>query len=64
MDQSVKEDDLAMNHIPVPANETNTSGTTGQNESEKAVPPDPTPKEDYSAWLQVWGAFCLNLNTW
>lgn len=24
----------------------------------------PPPKEDFFAWLQVVGAFALNLNTW
>ena len=64
MDQTGKEDDLAVNHIPAPQTKQNTSGTTGRNESEKAVPPGSTPKGDYFAWLQVWGTFCLNLNTW
>ncbi|PQE10385.1 major facilitator superfamily transporter protein [Rutstroemia sp. NJR-2017a WRK4] len=27
-------------------------------------PSPPVPKEDLTAWLQVIGAFCLNLNTW
>ena len=64
MDEIIEEKDLAVNRIPVPERETKTSGNTGPNESEKAVPRDPVPKEDWSAWLQVWGAFCLNLNTW
>lgn len=25
---------------------------------------DPPPKEDFFAWMQVVGAFALNLNTW
>lgn len=24
----------------------------------------PSPNEDWRAWLQVLGAFCINLNTW
>ena len=63
MDQTVKEGHLTVNPIPPPT-ETDTSGTSGHNESEKALPPDPTPNEDCSAWLQVCAAFCLNLNTW
>ncbi|TEY80419.1 hypothetical protein BOTCAL_0038g00170 [Botryotinia calthae] len=31
---------------------------------EDLVPNSFLPKEDYIAWLQVLGAFCLNLNTW
>ena len=53
MNETVEEDDRALNRIPVPTNEPNTGGDTGQNENKKALPPDPTPKEDGSAWLQV-----------
>lgn len=28
------------------------------------IEPPARPKEDFFAWLQVLGAFCLNLNTW
>ena len=37
-----------------------------QQNVESAVPAPAAlaPKEDYVAWLQVVGAFCLNMNTW
>ncbi|KJZ79181.1 hypothetical protein HIM_01332 [Hirsutella minnesotensis 3608] len=56
--ESVREEGRAVYEIDAP-----TTDSGRENDQEATQQPSP-PKEDFFAWLQVVGAFFLNLNTW
>ncbi|PQE28118.1 Major facilitator superfamily domain general substrate transporter protein [Rutstroemia sp. NJR-2017a BBW] len=51
-------------NTPFRAEEGQIENTVGQKTPQDEDPASSLPKEDLIAWLQVLGAFCLNLNTW
>jgi hypothetical protein len=58
----------AMNEKPTNQSSLTEDGKTenvfSQQTPQDDHPASSLPKEDLVAWLQVLGAFCLNLNTW
>lgn len=59
---TIRNTDSQANGIPISDTEVSHESDMHK-EQRQSLPSDPA-EEDWFAWLQVLGAFCLNLNTW